>query len=49
MHTNLQIYDKENWEAVYRTSQLPLIKKHPESKVSITHVVVSGHHNLSLT
>ncbi|VDC06451.1 unnamed protein product [Peniophora sp. CBMAI 1063] len=32
-HTNVQIYDMENWEAVYRTSHLPLIGEHPESKM----------------
>ncbi|VDC04978.1 unnamed protein product [Peniophora sp. CBMAI 1063] len=32
-HTNIQIYDAANWEAVYRTSHLPLIGKHPESKM----------------
>ncbi|KZV70437.1 hypothetical protein PENSPDRAFT_665021 [Peniophora sp. CONT] len=32
-HTNVQVYDMENWHAVYRTSHLPLVGKYAETKM----------------
>lgn len=44
-HTNIQIYDEENWRAVYRTSHLPLIGDRPESKVRLPVIILTLTHS----
>ncbi|KZV59550.1 hypothetical protein PENSPDRAFT_695038 [Peniophora sp. CONT] len=34
-HTSVQVYDEENWKAVFATSHLPLIKEYSETKVGM--------------